>query len=266
NGGGHIDHVVELGDQMSFIDQAWIRRCCRSVGQRAVPTHEIEHELRKLRGPDEVSHRCGAGRVESHRKHREAAVRVAFVDRLPDRQVVPAASPGSPAEEEHLAPSVRRQRVELTVEVGKREIGRWHGTGALLHFRPAFAAHRRAERPCVLADIVYSGLAEVSREGGEIELAASLVYPVALPLGRYRNASVSATKALRLELPPGGALELAEGYPQVIALCPGSIDRCYLVSVEDGLRHSESPSFDRRLLFRRRLSTGSGCSVEFLAG
>src|SRR5206468_5623490 len=92
------------------------------------------------------------------------------------------------------------------------------------------------------------------------------VYPVTLPVGRQRNASVSATKALRLELPAGGLLELAERDPEVIAVGPRPIDGCDLVFIQDRLRHRILllVNLCRVLPTRHRLVPD--CSVEFLAG
>ena len=47
-----------------------------------------------------------------------------FVQGLPDRQVVAAASPGGIGEEKDLAAAVLRQRVQVAGEVGQGEVGR----------------------------------------------------------------------------------------------------------------------------------------------
>jgi hypothetical protein len=79
-------------------------------------------------------------------------------------------------------------------------------------------------------------------------LPALLVEPVAPSVGRYRNTIVSLAKALRFELPARGAPELYERDPEVIAFGPGSIDGCFLVSGEDGLRHQILLVVSRRSL------------------
>jgi hypothetical protein len=78
--------------------------------------------LSELRRTDEVLDGAGARRVEGHREDREPAITVTLVDRLPDRQVVTAPSPRGPTEEEHLAAAIGGEGMQLSVEIGKREI------------------------------------------------------------------------------------------------------------------------------------------------
>ena len=82
--GRYVDHVVELGDQVLGVDHAGVR------GRRAL---------------DELSDIVVAA-VERHGERNKIIGTEFLVQRLPDRQILPASSPGGVSDEQHLFATV----------------------------------------------------------------------------------------------------------------------------------------------------------------
>ncbi len=97
---------------MVLVDETWVRWSSR---------------------PDPFARDSRAACVERNRDRYEALVTELLVQFLPDRQVVAASSPRSPADEEHLAPTVVTQPMHDAVQVGKGEVGgeAWCGIGVM---------------------------------------------------------------------------------------------------------------------------------------
>jgi hypothetical protein len=97
---GDVDDVVELGDPVLGVDQA------RVLG----------------RGPFDERSRIIRASVERDRDRDEAFGAEFFVQRLPDRQVLAAASPGCIGDEKYFLPAVVRQPMSLSAEIGQLEV------------------------------------------------------------------------------------------------------------------------------------------------
>ena len=97
---GDVEDVIELGDPVLGVDQA------RVLGRS--PFDERSRIIRAL--------------VEGDRDRDEAFGAELFVQRLPDRQVLAAASPGGVGDQQDLLAAMLRQRVKDSTQVGQAEI------------------------------------------------------------------------------------------------------------------------------------------------
>ena len=97
----NVDHVVELGHEMLFVNQSGIGR---------------------MGGGDPRPRVLSAVRVLRHRRDLEIMVFEPLINCLPTWQVQPAPSPRSPSDEQDLLASKIRERVDLAAHVRKGEI------------------------------------------------------------------------------------------------------------------------------------------------
>ena len=111
-------------DASNFIDP----HRTRGVGHSVEPRHDVasinQTRVVGLRSSYPLSSYSCTARVERHRDQNETTPPQVFIEFLPGRQVLAAASPRCPGEEQHLGAAEVAQSMLDTVKVWKCEIWR----------------------------------------------------------------------------------------------------------------------------------------------
>src|SRR5439155_15662338 len=171
--------------------------------------------------------------VERDRDGGEAPITELLVQCLPDRQVLAAASPRGPGDEQGLLPALVAQCVQPAAEIGEREVRRLRRGEAVRTVR-----RRRPQDGDAFVCLHGERAIEQPRERAQVD---AVLVDERRPV-THRHARAGPAEALGLQLPTEPLLERARGKANRVAV-DGGLDRHGPAGVDEGqgaVRHGPS--------------------------